>query len=63
MKISKDYLRYKTSNNKVYNFIRTLLYPSFIAIIFFRFMVKLKNTKNQGARGRVVYNNYSIRDS
>lgn len=37
MKISKDYLRYKTNNNKIYNFIRTLLYPSFVAIVFFRF--------------------------
>lgn len=37
MKIYKDYLRYKTSHNKIYNFIRTILYPSFIAIVFFRF--------------------------
>lgn len=37
MKIYRDYLRYKTSENKVYNFIKTLLYPSFIAIVFFRF--------------------------
>lgn len=37
MKIHKDYLRYKTSENKIYNFLRTMLYPSFIGIIFFRF--------------------------
>ncbi|MFR9019881.1 MAG: serine O-acetyltransferase [Fusobacterium sp.] len=37
MKIYKDYLNYKTSENKIYNFVRTLLYPSFIAIVLFRF--------------------------